>query len=256
MSTAVIQFPGTNCEQDVVEAITTLGGEAEIVWHRETDLSGFDGVVLPGGFAHGDYLRTGAIARFSPVMAEVARMARKWKHAHGIDLLLVDYVHRVQDDGKDSPRWERVGNVARGLKNLARDVDIPVVALAQVNRAVDQRADQRPHMGDLADSSELEKEADSIIMLYRDEVARPDAADCQRGIAELLLEKNRHGPTGRVRMAYLASSMGLATAFLAQNIVYGNYWEVDPSEAFEPEMTEEKWPKGEYFIIDVQGYYK
>lgn len=145
--------------------------------------------------------------RSAPSLAEVARMARKWKHAHGIDLLLVDYVQRVQDDGKDSPRWERVGNVARGLKNLARDLDIPVVALAQVNRAVDQRADQRPHMGDLADSSELEKEADSIIMLYRDEVARSDAADCQRGIAELLLEKNRHGPTGRVRMAYLASSM-------------------------------------------------
>jgi phosphoribosylformylglycinamidine synthase len=84
MSTAVIQFPGTNCEQDVVEAITTLGGEAEIVWHRETDLSGFDGVVLPGGFAHGDYLRTGAIARFSPVMAEVARMAAAGSPVLGI----------------------------------------------------------------------------------------------------------------------------------------------------------------------------
>jgi phosphoribosylformylglycinamidine synthase len=60
---------------DVAHALTTLGGEAELVWHREDDLSDFDGVVLPGGFAHGDYLRTGAIARFSPVMAEVERMA-------------------------------------------------------------------------------------------------------------------------------------------------------------------------------------
>ena len=75
MRTAVIVFPGTNCEHDVVHALTTLGGEAELVWHRENDLSGFDGVVLPGGFAHGDYLRTGAIARFSPVMAEVERLA-------------------------------------------------------------------------------------------------------------------------------------------------------------------------------------
>lgn len=75
MRTAVIQFPGTNCERDVVEALEHLGGEAEVVWHRETDLAGFDGVILPGGFAHGDYLRTGAIARFSPVMAEVERMA-------------------------------------------------------------------------------------------------------------------------------------------------------------------------------------
>lgn len=75
MRTAVVQFPGTNCEHDVVEAVTALGGSAELVWHRETDLSGFDGAVLPGGFAHGDYLRTGAIARFSPVMAEVIRLA-------------------------------------------------------------------------------------------------------------------------------------------------------------------------------------
>lgn len=75
MTTAVVQFPGTNCEHDVVEAVTALGGSAELVWHRETDLSGFDSAILPGGFAHGDYLRTGAIARFSPVMTEVIRLA-------------------------------------------------------------------------------------------------------------------------------------------------------------------------------------
>jgi phosphoribosylformylglycinamidine synthase len=72
---AVVVFPGTNCEQDVVSAVGAVGGEARLVWHRETDLSGYDGVVLPGGFAHGDALRTGAIARMSPVMAEVERMA-------------------------------------------------------------------------------------------------------------------------------------------------------------------------------------
>lgn len=75
MRTAVVVFPGVNCEHDVVHALTALGGEAELVWHRETDLAGFDGVVLPGGFAHGDALRTGAIARFSPAMREVARLA-------------------------------------------------------------------------------------------------------------------------------------------------------------------------------------
>lgn len=75
MKTAVVVFPGVNCEHDVVHALTALGGEAELVWHRDTDLSEFDGAVLPGGFAHGDALRTGAIARFSPAMKEVARMA-------------------------------------------------------------------------------------------------------------------------------------------------------------------------------------
>lgn len=72
---AVIVFPGSNCEQDVAYAMQLLGADPELVWHRATTLEGFDGVILPGGFAHGDYLRTGAIARFSPVMTEVARRA-------------------------------------------------------------------------------------------------------------------------------------------------------------------------------------
>lgn len=75
MSIAVVVFPGTNCEHDIVHALHLAGADAELVWHRDTDLSGATGIVLPGGFAHGDYLRTGAIARFSPVMAEVERHA-------------------------------------------------------------------------------------------------------------------------------------------------------------------------------------
>ena len=84
MRTAVVVFPGTNCELDVEHALTALGGEAQLVWHRETDLSDFDGAILPGGFAHGDYLRTGAIARFSPVMAEITRMAGEGRPVLGI----------------------------------------------------------------------------------------------------------------------------------------------------------------------------
>ena len=75
MTAAVVVFPGTNCEHDVVYALEQVGVDSELVWHRETDLSRFDSVVLPGGFAHGDYLRVGAVARFSPVMEEVRRMA-------------------------------------------------------------------------------------------------------------------------------------------------------------------------------------
>ena len=84
MTVAVVVFPGTNCEHDVKHALGVLGTAAELVWHRETDLSGAAGVVLPGGFAHGDYLRTGAIARFSPVMAEVARLAEGGRPVLGI----------------------------------------------------------------------------------------------------------------------------------------------------------------------------
>jgi phosphoribosylformylglycinamidine synthase subunit PurQ / glutaminase len=71
----VVVFPGTNCEHDVAWAVGLMGGEAELVWHDRTELEGLDAVVVPGGFAHGDYLRTGAIARFSPVMGAVAAFA-------------------------------------------------------------------------------------------------------------------------------------------------------------------------------------
>jgi phosphoribosylformylglycinamidine synthase len=81
---AVVVFPGTNCEHDIVHALALAGTDAELVWHTERSLNGADGVVLPGGFAHGDYLRTGAIARFSPVMAEVERLAASGTPVLGI----------------------------------------------------------------------------------------------------------------------------------------------------------------------------
>ena len=81
---AVVVFPGTNCEHDTVSALRSLGAQAELVWHRQDRLDEFDAVVLPGGFAHGDYLRTGAIARLSPVMGPVARMARQGRPVLGI----------------------------------------------------------------------------------------------------------------------------------------------------------------------------
>jgi phosphoribosylformylglycinamidine synthase len=84
MRFAVVIFPGSNCEQDVLHAARMLGHEAEYVWHGDTELTGFDAVVLPGGFSYGDYIRTGAVARFSPVMAEVVRFADKGGPVLGI----------------------------------------------------------------------------------------------------------------------------------------------------------------------------
>ena len=75
MTIAVIVYPGTNCEHDIVHALSLAGADTEMVWHRDTDLTGASGIVLPGGFAHGDYLRTGAIARFSPIMDAVVKLA-------------------------------------------------------------------------------------------------------------------------------------------------------------------------------------
>jgi phosphoribosylformylglycinamidine synthase len=84
MRFGVVIFPGSNCEQDVVHAARHLGFEAEYVWHGDTDLAGFDAIVLPGGFSYGDYIRCGAVARFSPVMAEVVRFAGRGRPVIGI----------------------------------------------------------------------------------------------------------------------------------------------------------------------------
>src|SRR5512136_96819 len=84
MRFGVVIFPGSNCEQDVIGACRFLGLDAEFVWHGDTDLSRYDAVVLPGGFSYGDYIRTGAVARFSPVMAEVVRFAEKGGPVLGI----------------------------------------------------------------------------------------------------------------------------------------------------------------------------
>lgn len=148
--------------------------------------------------------------RSGPAIADVSRMARKWKQQNGIRILFVDYVQRIEASNADkrTPKHERVGEVVRALKNLARDLEIPVVSLAQVGRQVEARTDHRPHMGDLSDSSEIEKEADQILTLYRDEVYNPDSSDA--GIAEIAVEKNRHGPTGLVKCAWLAETMRFA----------------------------------------------
>ena len=84
MTIGIVTFPGTNCEQDVAYALDALGAANVPVWHRETSLDGLDAVVLPGGFAHGDYLRTGAIARFSPIMAAVEKLAAEGRPVLGI----------------------------------------------------------------------------------------------------------------------------------------------------------------------------
>lgn len=84
MRFGVVIFPGSNCEQDVVHAVRHVGHEAAYVWHGDTDLTGFDAVVLPGGFSYGDYIRTGAVARFSPVMTEVVRFAEAGGPVMGI----------------------------------------------------------------------------------------------------------------------------------------------------------------------------
>lgn len=143
--------------------------------------------------------------RSAPSLAEVVRVARRWVHQHGIKALYVDYLQRIVGEGER--KFEQVGFVARGLKNLARDLNIPVIVLAQVSRAVEGRSNQTPRMGDLSDSSEIEKEADQVLMLFR---AGYYDENADQGTARVIVEKNRHGPTGYVDVAWLGETMTFA----------------------------------------------
>lgn len=141
-------------------------------------------------------------------LTDLIRQAREWKHAHGIEILYVDYLQKIKETSRDK-RHEQVGAVAAALKDLARELDIPVVSLAQVNREVEKHqmtakeTDEfvrMPSMGDIADSSEVEKEADVIATLYRPAVyvEREDWQDR----AYLNVCKNRHGPIGMLRVVW------------------------------------------------------
>ncbi len=141
--------------------------------------------------------------RSAPTLGEVVRIARRWKHQHGMRALFVDYLQRMEGEG--DRKFEQVGMVVRGLKNLARDLSIPVIVLAQVSRTVEARTSKEPRMGDLSDSSEIEKEADQVLMLYRPEYYEPTAEN--RGLAKIIVEKNRHGPSGYCEVAFLAETM-------------------------------------------------
>jgi replicative DNA helicase len=141
--------------------------------------------------------------RSRPTIEEVRRVATRWKKQHGLRILFVDYLQRITAKGEK--RNERIGEVAIGLKTLARDLEIPVVCLAQVGRDVEKRTNKIPVMADLSDSGEIEKEADQVAFLYRGSYYNPECDNATD--AELHVDKNRHGPCGMVPLTWVAHSM-------------------------------------------------
>lgn len=138
----------------------------------------------------------------APTITDICNKAREWKHKYNIDAIYIDYLQRIKSDNKNAPRHEQVGEIAMTLKELARSLDIPVIALAQINRSVESRPDKRPGTGDIKDSGTIEQEADQILTLYRDEVYFEDTQD--KSVAEVDIKKNRHGATGVIRLEWIA----------------------------------------------------
>lgn len=128
--------------------------------------------------------------------------ARTMRHLseHPNTVVIVDYIGLMGSDGKKENRNQEVSALSLALKNLARDANVPVVALAQLSRAVEGRSGHRPMLSDLRDSGSLEQDADSVLFLYREELYDPHTD--KKGIADLLVEKNRHGPIGVVPLRF------------------------------------------------------
>lgn len=132
---------------------------------------------------------------------ELRAKARRHKSAHGLDLIIVDYLQLMAGRPGAENRTLEVSEVSRGLKLLARELNVPVVALSQLSRGLESRADKRPMLSDLRDSGGIEQDSDVVMFCYRDELYNRDSPD--RGTAELIIAKHRNGPTGTSRLAFL-----------------------------------------------------
>lgn len=146
---------------------------------------------------------------------ELRARARRLKREHGLSLIVLDYIQLMQGSGKGENRTTEVSEISRSLKALAKELDVPVIALSQLNRSLEQRPNKRPVMSDLRESGAIEQDADLIVFIYRDEVYNEDSPE--KGKAEIIIGKQRNGPIGTVALTF----QGKYTRF--ENFAYNNY---------------------------------
>lgn len=134
-------------------------------------------------------------------LMEIRAKCRRIKSKHGLGLVIVDYLQLMQSPRRSENRQQEVSDISRNLKVLARELNVPVLCAAQLNRGVEARADKRPLLGDLRESGSLEQDSDIVMFIYRDEMYNKDSE--ARGEAELIIAKHRNGPTDTIRLAFM-----------------------------------------------------
>lgn len=141
---------------------------------------------------------------------EMRAKARRLKSEHGIGLIMIDYLQLMQGRSGSENRNQEISEISRSLKAMAKELDVPVLALSQLNRSLESRNDKRPMMSDLRESGAIEQDGDVIMFIYRDEVYNKSPENPEKGIAEVIIGKQRNGPTGTVRLQFV----GEHTAFV------------------------------------------
>ena len=134
-------------------------------------------------------------------IAELRSKCRKFKLEHNLSIVIIDYLQLMSGSGKTDSRQQEISDISRSLKGLARELNVPVVALSQLSRAVEQRPDHRPMLSDLRESGAIEQDADVVMFLYRDDYYNHDTD--KKDIAEVIIAKQRNGPIGTVELAWL-----------------------------------------------------
>jgi replicative DNA helicase len=183
------------CSEARIDSSRLRGGFFSMEdWHRLTDAAG----ILSESPI---YIDDSA----SLTAMEIRAKARRLKMDKNIGLVIIDYLQLMQGRASAERRDIEISEISRSLKALAKELDLPVLALSQLNRMLEQRTDKRPRLSDLRESGALEQDADVVAFIYRDEVYNKEEDNPNKGVAEILLSKQRNGPTGDIFLTFLNS---------------------------------------------------